>query len=108
MITYHVQYSAEAVEDLRNIYQYIAEELQAPQAAQGQADRIRKAIRALNSFPSRFAAVDWEPWASMGMRKVPVDNYLVFYLVQNEDSTVTIVRIFYAGRNIEEIIKESL
>lgn len=30
MTNYHVQYSAEAVEDLRNIYQYIAVELQAP------------------------------------------------------------------------------
>ena len=38
MTNYHVQYSAEAVEDLRNIYQYIAVELQAPQAAQGQVD----------------------------------------------------------------------
>lgn len=108
MTNYHVQYSAEAVEDLRNIYQYIAVELQAPQAAQGQVDRIRKMIRSLSLTPTRFAAVEWEPWASMGMRKVPVNNYLVFYLVENADATVTVVRIFYGGRNIEEIVNEDM
>ena len=35
MTHYRVQYSAEALEDLRSIYQYIANELQAPQAAKG-------------------------------------------------------------------------
>ena len=108
MTNYHVQYSAEAVEDLRNIYQYIAVELQAPQAAQGQVDRIRKMIRSLSPTPTRFAAVEWEPWASMGMRKVPVNNYLVFYLVENADLTVTVVRIFYGGRNVEEIIRDDM
>lgn len=108
MNEYRVQYSAEALEDLKSIYRYIADELQAPQAAQGQGDRIRKMIRSLSTSPSRFAAVEWEPWASMGMRKVPVNNYLVFYLVQNADSTVTVIRIFYGGRNIEEIVKEEL
>ena len=108
MTNYHVQYSAEAVEDLRNIYQYIAVELQAPQTAQGQVDRIRKMIRSLSFTPTRFAAVEWEPWASMGMRKVPVNNYLVFYLVKNTEATVTVVRIFYGGRNIEEIVNEDM
>jgi len=108
MTNYHVQYSAEAVEDLRNIYQYIAVELQAPQAAQGQVDRVRKMIRSLSLTSTRFAAVEWEPWASMGMQKVPVNHYLVFYLVENAEATVTVVRIFYGGRNIEEIVNEDM
>ena len=108
MTHYRVQYSAEALEDLRSIYQYIANELQAPQAAKGQVDRIRRMVRSLSLTPTRFAAVEWEPWASMGMRKVPVDHYLVFYLVENADLTVTVVRIFFGGRNVEEMIKEDI
>lgn len=49
--------------------------------------------------------VDWEPWASMGMRKLPVDNFLVFYLVNQEECLVMVVRIFYGGRDIENIIQ---
>lgn len=105
MTGYHVQYAAQAVDDLRSIYRYLAEELQAPQAAQRQVERIRKIIRMLSSTPARFPAVAWEPWASMGMRQVPVNNYIVFYLVEEERQTVSVVRIFYGGRNIEDIVR---
>ena len=42
---------------------------------------------------------------SMGVHKVPVDNYYVFYRVDEDRVTVTVLRIFYAGRDIENIIK---
>ena len=42
---------------------------------------------------------------SMGLRKMPVDNYYVFYRVDEDRATITILRIFYAGRDIENIIK---
>ena len=64
----------------------------------GLLERIRKTIQALVTAPLRFSSVEWEPWKSMGMRKVPVKNDLVFYLVAEEDQTISVVRIFYGGR----------
>ena len=72
--TYSIIYSSEAKDDLREIYSYIAYDLQAPETAEGQVNRIRKEIRSLDFMPSRYAVVDWEPWKSMGMHRVPVDN----------------------------------
>ena len=43
--TYSVIYSPEAKDDLREIYSYIAFELEAPDTAEGQVNRIRKEIR---------------------------------------------------------------
>ena len=43
----------------------------------------------------------------MGMRKFPVGNYVVFYYVIHEKNTVIVNRIFYGGRNIENIIQEN-
>ena len=105
MSHYRVQYSLAAYEDLRAIYRYIAWELQAEATAQNQTARIRRAVRTLDSFPRRHPTLDWEPWMSMGLRKMPVDNYYVFYRVDEKMQTVTILRIFYAGRDIENIIK---
>jgi len=105
MTDYHVQYAAQALDDLRNIYRYLSEELQAPQAAQRQVDRIRRMIRMLSSSPARFPVVAWEPWASMGMRQVPVNHYIVFYLIEEDAQTVSVVRIFYGGRHIEDIVR---
>ena len=50
--TYSVIYSPEAKDDLREIYSYIAYDLQAPETAEGQVDRIRKEIRSLDFMPS--------------------------------------------------------
>ena len=50
-------------------------------------------------------AVEWEPWASLGMRRVPTDNYVIYCLVDKERRTVTVVRVFCGGRNVEETIK---
>lgn len=69
--TYSVLYSPEAKDDLREIYSYIAFELEAPDTAQGQVNRIRKEIRSLDFMPARYAIVDWEPWRSMEMHRDP-------------------------------------
>ncbi len=39
----------------------------------------------------------------MGMHKMPIDKYIVFYTVANDTQTVTIIRIVYGGRNIKTI-----
>ena len=103
--TYSIIYSSEAKDDLREIYSYIAYDLLSPETAEGQVNRIRKEIRSLDFMPSRYAVVDWEPWKSMGMHRVPVDNFIVYYVVNNGSRTITVIRIFYGGRDIEDIIQ---
>ena len=73
-MTYQLIYSPESLDDLRDIYSYITFEKLAPENAEGQVNRIRKAIRSLDLFPEGHTTVDWEPWASMEMRFLPVDN----------------------------------
>ncbi|MCM1494565.1 MAG: type II toxin-antitoxin system RelE/ParE family toxin [Bacteroides sp.] len=102
--TYSVIYSPEAVDDLREIYLYIAFTLKVPDTAEKQVNRIRKEIRSLNLMPSRYSIVDWKPWKNMKMHKVPVDNFVVYYTVNDSDSTVTVIRIFYGGRDVKNII----
>lgn len=102
---YTVWYSAISKQDLKSIYTYIAYNLRAKDNAEGQTGRIRESIRALNNLPERYGSVDWEPWHSMGMRKMPVDNYIVYYLVHHEAKEVEIVRIFYGGRDVAGIVQ---
>lgn len=103
--SYKVIYSPEALDDIRNIYSYIAFDLKVPDTAQGQVDRIRKEIRSLDFMPLRYAIVDWEPWRSMEMHRVPVDNFVIYYTVSTKSLTVTVIRIFYGGQDAENIVK---
>ena len=104
---YTVWYSPASKQDLKAIYTYIARVLQAKDTARRQVDRIRKEIRSLSDLPERYAPVDWEPWHGMDMRKMPVDNYLVYYLVHHDPGEVEIVRIFYGGRDVANIVQDS-
>ena len=77
---FDVQMSEQADRDLRGIFEYIAFELLAPENAAGQLDRLEEAISKLESMPERFRRYEREPWYSRGLRVLPVDNYLVFYI----------------------------
>lgn len=101
--SYSVVYSPKAKDDLKKIYSYIAFTLLVPETATGQVDRIRKTVRSLDFMPLRNPIVDWEPWKSMEMHKVPVDNFVVFYTVDKSAMTVTIIRIVYGGRDIASL-----
>ena len=79
--SYKVGYSVDALDDLREIHLYIANEFLVPETASAQLSRIRKEVRSLDFMPARYALVDWEPWHSMKMHQLPVDNFIVYYLV---------------------------
>lgn len=50
---YKVGYSVDALDDLREIYAYIANELLVPETAAAQLGRIRKEVRSLDFMPAR-------------------------------------------------------
>jgi len=100
-MSYKIVYTEESEKDLVNVYSYIAMDLLVPETAKNQINRIMKAIKDLDTLPFRHKLYQNKPWHSKGLRVLPVDNYLVFYTVIKEKNTVAIIRIMYAGRNID-------
>lgn len=98
---YTIKITDQADNDIRNIYEYIAYELQSPENAGSQLDRIKKCIMSLDDMPERYRSYDREPWKSRGLHIVPVDNYCVLYIVDNNDRTVFVMRVMYGGRDID-------
>lgn len=98
---YAVDISNEAKFDLRSIYEHIAFELLSPENAAEQIRRLRKNILSLNEMPKRFRLYEKEPWKSRGLRMLPVDNYIVFYIPNDDKTMVTITRVMYSGRDID-------
>lgn len=103
---FEVEISDQADIDLRNIYEYIAFELQSPENAGGQLDRLEKSIMGLDQMPERFREYEKEPWHSRGLHIMPVDNYCVLYIPDIDKAVVTIIRVMYGGRDIETQLSE--
>lgn len=104
--TYRLHYTPEFFDDLRDIYSYIAYHFQEKRTAQNLVGRIKTEIKELRKMPEQCPPVSWEPWHSMGMRSFPVGSYVVFYEIDKENQVVHISRVFYGGRNIEEMVQE--
>lgn len=67
-MSYRIEYTSEARQDLRDIYTYIAEKLMVPETAARQVNRIMDAADGLTEMPSRFSLYEFEPWCSQGLR----------------------------------------
>lgn len=104
-MSYEIRLTPQAQNDLRGIFEYIAFTLQSPQNAAGQLDRLEGSIDSLEQMPERFRVYDKEPWRSRNLRIMPVDHYLVFYIPNREEETVTIVRVMYGGRDIDRQLR---
>ena len=94
---YEVKMTGQAELDLRGIY-----ELQAPENAAGQVRRLEEQIISLETMPERYRRYETEPWKSRGLRILPVDNYVVLYIPDEDRKTVEILRVMYGGRNIDK------
>ncbi len=105
---FSICYSDEAKNDLRNIFMYIAYELKSRDNAEGQVNRIRNAIKKLEKFPKRNPSVPYEPWESLGMHRLNIDNYVVLYLVDEYNERVEIVRIPYGARDLDSFFEKEM
>ena len=105
-MNYEVVLSAQAEMDLRGIYEYIAFTLLAPENAIGQLKRMEEAMFSLEQYPLRYKAYEKEPWHSRGLRVLPIDNYVVLYIPNEETKVVTVIRVMYGGRDIRKELNE--
>lgn len=104
MKQYVVRITDRALADMEEIYNYIAIQLQAPENAMGQYNRIAEAIIGLNVFPERVKLVESEPERIMGLRQLVIDNYSVFYVI--EDMDVIVTRVLYSAMDISRRLLE--
>ena len=98
---YEVEVSKQADSDLRGIFEYIAFELQSPENAIGQLNRLEEQILSLDAMPKRYRKYEKEPWKSRELHILPVDDYVVLYIPDSNKKVVTILRVMYAGRDID-------
>ena len=99
------QFTETAKRDLDEILRYIRVDL----ANQGSARAFFKAffsrIDDVCAFPESCETVDNELLKRKDVRKMIVGNYLAYYVFEKEKRMLTILRIVYGKRNLEEIIK---
>lgn len=96
---YDVKITKQAKEQMAQIVDYISNELFAPEVAIQLLDKLENSIMALEEFPERFQLIDEEPWRSEGVRKIVVNNFLVYYWINPQERKVHVTAVIYAKRD---------
>ncbi len=102
---YKVQFLPLAQNDLVELVRYISYNLDNKQAAARLADEIIKTTDTLADFPYAYPAYIPIRPTENEYRKISVQNYLIFYSVNEKTKTVTIARVVYAKRNYDNLIR---
>lgn len=101
---YEVVYTEKSLRQLQGIYNYIANDLLAPDAANSIVDKIMTAVEKLDEMPLRFPLYKKLPWKNRGLRKLNIENFTAFYFAFEEKSQVVIVAVMYGRRDIDNAL----
>lgn len=104
MKEYKVKMTDAALQDMQDLYYYIAFTLQSPQSADAQYVRIAKRILALRIFPERNPVMCTEPWHSRAVRRSNINNFSIFYKIFGR--CVIVTDVLYSATNIEERLRK--
>lgn len=99
MAKYRVDVSEPAEKDLLDIVRYITSQLSAPISALDMMEAFEEALANLSDFPQRCPLIADERLSQMGYRKLIVNNYVVFFSIDEKNKVVDVERILYGRRD---------
>lgn len=97
--SYEVKITRQAMDQMKEISFYISKSLLVPEIANQLLDKIKAAIISLSSFPKKHALVEEEPWRSAGIRRLVVNNFLIYFWIDEEKFKVQVTAVIYNKRN---------
>ncbi len=104
MDQYKLDFLPIARQDLIDIVTYISDELKNNIAAMKLAEKFTTSVEKLIDFPySCPIHVPIKP-LNFEYRKLIVDNYIMFYWVDEAKKTVTVARVIYGKRDYEKLL----
>lgn len=103
---YKVKLTDHAVAQLQEAVIYISKVLQASTVAKHWAARIKKELASLSTMPARYPLTEEDPWHTEGIHKMSVENFLVYYWIDEEKKIVWITAIVYARRDQLRVLRE--
>ena len=102
---YSINITDIAEEDILNTVKYIAGVLKAPAAANNLLDEIERHEEILENTPNIYPFVPDRFLAQRGLKFTRIKNYLIFYIIDEEEKIVNIIRFLYARRDWKNILR---
>ena len=107
-MNYEIYITRAAERDLNEAADYIEFILYNPKAADDLLIEAEKRIASLAFMPDKTALVEDPVLKAWGIRFITVNNYMAFYLIDEKNHKVIIVRFLYQRRDWNAILRKEI
>ena len=106
MKKYLVEISKTATKDLENIISYLRNDLAGDIIADKYKILFKQEFKNLENVAGSMPILDESLTGHKNIRKINVRNYIIFYIVDEENSKALVLRIGHAFMDWEKYLKE--
>ena len=92
--------------DIDDAFMYISETLGNPDAASDLADGLEKQIDKICKQPLTGKLVENDYLRRQDVRRFLVDNYIAYYIIDEDNEVIVILRFVYGGRDQDKIVSD--
>ena len=106
MKKYIVEISETAEKDLEDIISYLRHNLAGDIVADKYKILFKQELKYLENIAGSMSILDEELTGHKNIRKINIRNYIIFYIVDEDDSKALVLRIGHAFMDWEKFLKD--
>ncbi len=95
-----------AESDIDDVFEYIALDLANPDAASDFADELEEKLNELCKTQKNGHLVENEFLKRDDIRRILVGNFLAYYIINDENKQIVVLRVVYSKRDQGKILRE--
>lgn len=96
---YEIEFTEDCREEIREIYKYISENLEAQVAARKLMKKMRDSVMNLKENPEIYMKIERKDKNKRAFRRIIVNNYVILYTIDEDRKTVYISHMYYGKKN---------
>ena len=96
---YKIEFTEDAREEIREIYEYISKNLVNEDAAKRLMRKMRENVMNLAEAPEIYKKIGKKDRIKREFRRMVVDNYIILYTIDESKKIVYISHMYYQKRN---------
>ena len=105
---YNLKFTKIADLDIDQSYTYIKDTLEAPKAAENLFSELYEKIVDILENPYKRALVQDKYLASLGIRSLNIKKYVLYYTIDENKNTISVLRFLHLLRDRINILKGSI
>ena len=96
---YKIEFTEDAREEIREIYEYISKNLVNKEAAKRLMKKMRENVMNLAETPEIYKKIEKKDRIKREFRRMVVDNYIILYTIDESKKIIYISHMYYQKRN---------